>query len=239
MSLSYIDHLETALRNNPPKQKGDRTRERLKIAAAKVLEQKGYHAMRVADITEAAGVAEGSFYFYFKDKTEASLTVLTDLLNNFFSLEGPRTRGRSVYDAIRLTNRRWISVCRANAGLMRCILQLGDEIPEFSKLTQNANRVWYERVVEGVRRRRGAKDANPMFAAYMLGGMMDDLVRKLIVYPDPNLRAVLDELHADDETVADAASLIWLRVFHPDQPVDAELNRAVKSFAQWMIARGG
>jgi len=238
MSLSYIDHLETALRDNPPKQKGDRTRDRLKIAAAKVLEQKGYHAMRVADITEAAGVAEGSFYFYFKDKTEASLTVLTDLLNNFFSLEAPRVGARSVYDAIRLTNRRWISVCRANAGLMRCILQLGDEVPQFSKLSQNANRVWYERVVEGIRRRRGAKDANPMFAAYMLGGMMDELVRKLIIYPDPNLRDVLDELGADDDAVADAASLVWLRVFHADQKLDGELSPAVKAFAQWMMTRG-
>lgn len=236
MSLSYIEHLESALRDDPPKKKGQRTRDKLKIATARVLEMRGYHAMRVSEISEAAEVAEGSFYIYFKDKADASLTVLTDLLENFFNLEIPREGDRSVFDSIRLTNRRWISVSRANAGLMRCILQLGDEEPEFAKLSQNANRVWYERVAQGARRRRGSDTATPLFAAYLLGGMMDELVRKLIIYPDPNLHALLESLGADDDTVADAASLIWLRVFHPDQKVSDDLSPAAGAFAKWIAA---
>jgi TetR/AcrR family transcriptional repressor of nem operon len=234
MLLSYIDHLEAALRDSPPKQKGQRSRERLKIATARVLEEKGYHAMRVADVTDAAEMAEGSFYVYFKDKADASLTVLTDLLENFFSLEAPRDGARSVYDSIRLTNRRWLSVCRANAGLMRCILQLGDQEPAFAELSQNANRVWYERVVAGVQRRRGSESKAPLLAAYMLGGMMDELVRKMIVYPDPQFTKVLEEMGADDDAVADAASLVWLRIFHPDQPAPADLAPPVRAFSKWL-----
>ena len=49
MTLSFIEYLENNLRENPPKQRGVRTRERLKIAASKALEEKGYHALRVAD----------------------------------------------------------------------------------------------------------------------------------------------------------------------------------------------
>jgi len=235
MNLSYIEHLEVAYRDDPPKQKGLRTRDRIKIATAKVLEKKGYHAMRVSDVTETAEMAEGSFYVYFKDKTDATVTVLTDLLENFFNLEAPRDGERSAYDSIRLTNRRWISVCRANAGLVRCILQVGDETPEFARLSQDANRVWYQRVAEGVRRRRGTSPGIPTLAAYLLGGMMDELVRKLIVYPDPSLLELLAEMGADDDVVADASSLIWLRIFYPDEPAPSDLPEPVAALAAWLV----
>ena len=63
--LSYISFMERNLAKDPPTRKGDRTRARLRIACARSLEQHGYHAMRVADITQEAGVAEGLFYAYF------------------------------------------------------------------------------------------------------------------------------------------------------------------------------
>lgn len=234
MTLSYIEHLEAGYLNDPPKQKGLRTRERIKIATAKVLEKKGYHAMRVSDITETAEMAEGSFYIYFKDKTDVTVIVLSDLLENFFNLEAPRAGARSAFDSIRLTNRRWISVCRANAGLMRCILQVGDETAEFARLSQDANRVWYRRVAEGARRRRGVDPSQPTLAAYLLGGMMDELVRKLIVYPDAGLIELLQEMGVDDDLVADATSLIWLRAFYPDQPTPDDLAPPVAAFAAWL-----
>ena len=206
MNVSYIEYLESAFRDDPPKQKGQRTRERIKIATAKALEKKGYHALRVADVTEIAEIAEGSFYIYFKDKTDVTLTVLTDLLNNFFKLETPRegSSSRSAFQSIQLANRRWVAVCRANAGLMRCILQVGDEAPEFSRLSQAANSTWYRRIAEGVRRRRGEETGHAMLAAYFLGGMMDELVRRLVIYPDPELHELLAGLGMDDDAVADA-----------------------------------
>jgi AcrR family transcriptional regulator len=235
MILSFIDHLETALRETPPKQKGLRTRERLKIATAKVLEQRGYHAMRVADITASAEVAEGSFYMYFKDKTDASITVLTEFLHSFLDLEVRSAGHRSAFEAIRATNRRWLSVCRANAGLMRCILQVGDEEPAFSRLAQQANRSWYERVVQGLSRRRGGAETEPTWlAAYLLGGMMDELVRRLIVYPDPELHRIAESLGADDDAMADAASVLWLKVFYPDERPSDDLPTAASSLAAWL-----
>ena len=86
--LSFIEHLEEQLRTAPPKQKGLRTRQRLKIATARILERDGYHAMRVSDITARARLAEGSFYVYFKDKTDAALIVLSELLEGFLGEAG-------------------------------------------------------------------------------------------------------------------------------------------------------
>lgn len=238
MSLSYIDHLEEQLRTAPPKQKGLRTRQRLKIATARILARDGYHAMRVSDISARARLAEGSFYVYFKDKTDAALTVLSELLEEFLDLGGhPRAADRSQFDAIRDGNRRWIAVCRANAGLMRCILQLGDEDPRLAELAQRGNAVWYQRVAASSARRRGqhATANASLFACYMLGSMMDELVRKLIIYPDPHFHALLKQVGAtDDDTVADAASVIFLHVLNPGAPVPPGLPKAAAELANWL-----
>ena len=236
MTLSFIDHLEAQLRDCPPKQKGQRTRERLRIATAKILEQKGYHAMRVTDVTESAEVAEGSFYVYFKDKTDASLTVLTSLLDHFFALHMDSARGQTAFESIRAANRKWIAVCRANSGLMRCIFQLGDEAPEFAQLSQRTNRSWYQRVAESViRQRQGLEAGSVLLIVYMLGAMMDELVRKLIVYPDPEFHVLLESLDMNDDAVADAASLVWLRVLHPDAP-RPDAPDDVAAVSQWMFS---
>lgn len=234
-SLSFIDYLETRLEEDPPKQRGARTRERLKIAAAKALEQKGYHDLRVADVTAGAKVAEGSFYVYFKDKTDIALAVLTELLEEFFKLDTKASADRSPFAAIRQTNRRWLAVCRANAGLMRCILQLGDEEPELSRLSRRTNRIWYERVARSLKRRKANVGTGPaLFALYLVGGMMDELVRKLVIYPDPEFLALLKDMDADDDAIADAASVLWLHIFHPDESAPVDLPPAATMLAQWM-----
>jgi len=239
MTLSFIEYLETQLRDSPPAKRGLRTRERLKIAAAKVLEEKGYHNLRVADVTAGAEVAEGSFYVYFTDKTDIALTVLTELLEDFFKLDAKSAPDRTPFEAIRQTNRRWIAVCRANAGLMRCILQLGDEEPELARLSRRTNRIWYERVARSLKRRKGSVGTSPaLFAVYLLGGMMDELVRKLVIYPDTEFHALLQEMKADDDAVADAASVLWLHIFHPEERPPTDLPRAAAALAQWMIPTG-
>jgi TetR/AcrR family transcriptional repressor of nem operon len=223
MSLSFVDYLETRLAADPPKQKGLRTRERLKIAAAKKLGESGYHALRVSDVSATAGLAEGSFYLYFKDKADITLQVLTQMLEESFELEGAAAPETTAYGAIRSSNRRWIALCRANAGLLRCVFQLGDEIAEFTRLPQRVNRIWYERVARAVTHRRDAGGASlqiAMLAVYMLGAMMDELVRKLVIYPDPDFIALVDDLGFSDDDLADAASVIWLRVLYPDEATE-------------------
>ena len=120
MTLSFIEHLEQQLRESPPKQKGLRTRQRLKIATAKILARDGYHAMRVSDISARARLAEGSFYVYFKDKTDAALTVLRELQEEFLDLE-VRTRSgeRTPFDV--RTQTWW----RARAGGVAMCLSSG------------------------------------------------------------------------------------------------------------------
>lgn len=239
MTLSYIEHLKQTLSQSPPKQKGQRTRQRLRIATAEVLERTGYHALRVVDITTAAEVAEGSFYVYFKDKTDATLSVLNEMLEDFLGFSTLMAEERDPFSAIRAANRRWLAVCRANAGLMRCILQVGDEEPSLAGLSRRANRLWYDLVAQTHVKRRGQPSAKApvLFATYLLGGMMDELARELFIYPDAELLRLKKKLRADDNALADAASVIWLRVLSPDARLPADLSKAAAALADWMKMR--
>ena len=53
-------------------------RKELIDAAVRVFAQKGFHAARVGDIAEEAGVAHGLLYHYFRSKDEVLLTIFTD-----------------------------------------------------------------------------------------------------------------------------------------------------------------
>jgi AcrR family transcriptional regulator len=59
----------------------ERRRDDILKAASRVFTQKGYHGTKVSDITEAAGISTGTFYFYFGDKLELFKEVVGDILN--------------------------------------------------------------------------------------------------------------------------------------------------------------
>lgn len=58
------------------------TEEKLMTAAIDLMSKKGYHRTTVADIVQAAGVAQGTFYLYFDSKK----AMFIKLMNRFFDL---------------------------------------------------------------------------------------------------------------------------------------------------------
>jgi AcrR family transcriptional regulator len=64
----------------PEKKRGERrrarTRAELLLAARQVFAQRGYHDASIAEITEQADMAVGTFYLHFRDKDEAFMLVL-------------------------------------------------------------------------------------------------------------------------------------------------------------------
>jgi AcrR family transcriptional regulator len=61
------------------KGKGERTRQKLLRAAEAVIADLGYHDASIVKITEAAGVAQGTFYLYFSSKLQIFDEVVADL----------------------------------------------------------------------------------------------------------------------------------------------------------------
>lgn len=60
---------------NMPVKKSPKTNQLLQ-AATEVFHEHGFHRAKVSDITEAAGVAQGTFYLYFSTKEEIFLELL-------------------------------------------------------------------------------------------------------------------------------------------------------------------
>jgi AcrR family transcriptional regulator len=91
------DSLETrpARRRGPVPGKGDRSRRRILDAAEKVFAELGFHAASIVKITEAAGVAQGTFYIYFGSKQAIFEEVLLDLNHRVRQAMAEGSRGAS------------------------------------------------------------------------------------------------------------------------------------------------
>ncbi len=63
----------------PRRAKGERTRRKILDAAERVFAAVGYHDASIVKITEAADVAQGTFYLYFQSKLEVFEEVVADL----------------------------------------------------------------------------------------------------------------------------------------------------------------
>jgi AcrR family transcriptional regulator len=59
--------------------RGERTRRRLLESAERVFGEHGYHDASIVKITEAAGVAQGTFYLYFRTKAQLFEELVDDL----------------------------------------------------------------------------------------------------------------------------------------------------------------
>jgi AcrR family transcriptional regulator len=203
------------------KRKGERTRDKLKIAAVTVLNKLGYQRMRISDICKAAGISSGSFYIYYANKDEITIDVLTEFLNTIEETYRSGPTPKSAYEAVYQANLTYIAAARANAGLFRCALQFLDEAPAFAAHEHRVTHMHIKRTAENILRHAGDSSPDPdaiLLAAYTLGGMIDELCRRLLVYKDPHLQAVTDSCAPRDEEIAEFLSVLWYRALYAKDP---------------------
>src|SRR5690625_6033061 len=60
------------------KQDTNHRQEQLLQVGLELFAKKGYHATKVSDIVREAGVAQGTFYWYFKSKEEIALRIIEE-----------------------------------------------------------------------------------------------------------------------------------------------------------------
>jgi len=95
----------------PKQQRGIKTKQRIIKAAYKLFASKGVHGTTAREIAQKAGVANGSFYAYFKNKKALLLEMLEDYLEIHFrtiwrSLDGfnvneiDRDKIRAILDSV-------------------------------------------------------------------------------------------------------------------------------------------
>jgi AcrR family transcriptional regulator len=155
----------------PRTPRGVAARARLKDAGRRVLDRLPYSQMRVADVTDEAGVASGLFYRYFPDLLSLAKELLSDLLlelqnqtvADFSEYEDP------LFERVRRNHTNLIRNFLVTPGLMRAFDPVSDADPAFRRHVRSALQRHLEFLITG-RRRWMAKDTPAVRAEILMLG---------------------------------------------------------------------
>ena len=187
----------TSVEGRALSRKGERTREALLAAAEEVFGAVGYHDASIVKITEAAGVAQGTFYRYFSSKQVVFEELVADLNRRVRrAMSEGAARGRSRAEAERHGFAAYLEFTAEHPALYRIIRQA-----EF--VSPPSLRAHYEKIaagyVEGLRRAMGAgeiveADAEVLAYALMGAGELVGMRWVLWAEADEVPAHVIDEL---------------------------------------------
>lgn len=188
--------------------KRDRTEAAISAAASRLLDQVPLSALTIAEISKAANVAVGTFYIYFPDRN----ALLESLLLRFvgFVQITMRHAARSAEEGRRiwLTTAAYYDLFASNPGLMKCLVNRSEDVPQAARVFQKLNHEWITTVVASLRRRgQGLElsDDELFRRAYAMGGMVDQYLTALLLNGDPELTS----LSSDRITTINTLSDLW------------------------------
>jgi TetR/AcrR family fatty acid metabolism transcriptional regulator len=155
-------------------------RRQLLDAAVRVFARKGFHASRVGDIAEEAGVAHGLLYHYFKSKDQVLEAVFQENWNLLVArVESVEETDEPAADQLRhiaaIVLRTWLHL----PDVVRVVIQEFGRSPELAErigeLTLPIDAL--ERVItRGIERGEFRRDIDPTFAATVVYGSIDELL---------------------------------------------------------------
>jgi AcrR family transcriptional regulator len=166
--------------------RGERTRARLLEAAEQVFAQLGYHDASIVKITDAAGVAQGTFYLYFSSKLEIFDELVDDLNRRVrHAMSEGSASGRDRIESERLGFEAFFRFTAEHPALYRIIRQA-----EF--VSPAALRRHYTRIVEGYTdglekasaAGQIAADIDPVVAAWALMGIGELVGMRWVLWDD-------------------------------------------------------
>lgn len=217
----YSDGLTKELDSRSFDSKGDRTRHRLKAAAAEAMEETGYADLKVSDICKFANVALGTFYVYFKDKKEISVEVLLDFIDHLYNQARAAGQGAGKYAAIYNTNLFFIHAYRTNPGLLRCHVQLQSQEPTFREIWEPRHLEWLQILARSIKRHSG--DAGLTFeTAQKIALALDGMVFSYLYATAVIDGSPIEPRDSDPHEAAEMLSTIWYRAIYGTEPERSE-----------------
>jgi TetR/AcrR family transcriptional regulator, ethionamide resistance regulator len=215
--------------------RGLRSRERLKLSARELLNERGFGQLRVQDVTARAGVASGLFYRYFHDLREIVAEIARDffaeLLTDVDPAEAHEHRYDWIYDNLGNVVRRFAR----NPGILACLFGLAGDHAEFDRIwKENAHR-WNLRVAEYLRREIRCDAAHARRMGFMLGAMTEGVVYQALIRRTEDLV----EMGGKPEDIATALAVMWYRAIFLEDPPRARLRPAGRRLIGAASKRGG
>jgi TetR/AcrR family transcriptional regulator, fatty acid metabolism regulator protein len=171
-------------------------------AAVHVFARKGYHAARVGDIAEEAGVAHGLLYHYFPSKESLLETIFRetwrDVLDTVRSVEETEDNARAQIAGItKILLRAW----RRDPDLVRVLVRdvtrsshLQDRIEEIGAAFAGLERV----IARGQQQGDFRTDLDPRMVSYVFYGALEEILTGW----------VLGQLEDDDDAIARAEETV-------------------------------
>jgi AcrR family transcriptional regulator len=178
--------------------RGIRTREALLAAAERVFGELGYHDASITKVTEAAGVAQGTFYKYFASKQEIFDELVRDLnlrVRRAMS-EGAR-KGRTRAERERLGFEGFFRFTTEHPTLYRVIRQAEFVSPEVLQEHYSRIAAGYVTGLEDAMADGEIASADPQVLAWALMGIGEIVGMRWILWGDGNPvpEHVLDAMH--------------------------------------------
>lgn len=234
---NYVGHLQSILQESAwPK--SDRTRFRLKIATVAVLAEVGYQDLKVSDVCERAEVALGTFYNYFTDKSVVAVEALLDFGDALYLQAQSTARGSGDFQAILRTNQFFAAAYQRNAGLVRCLNQLDDQVPELRPRWRERRLQWLQKIARSMARRSGHPEVPEilyMQMAYALEGLVFTYLYDVFVRQEP----ILQRHAGSPDHIAELLSVLWYRALYLQDPPAEEVKhtRAILALHHQPIER--
>jgi AcrR family transcriptional regulator len=195
--------------------RGLRSRERMKRAARDVLNEKGYRNIRVQDVTERAGVANGLFYHYFRDLREVVAEVSSDFFDELVGAAESLEEYEDPYDWIFENHRNVVERFARNPGILACLFGLAGDYDEFDAIWQKNAHIWNLQVADFLQRTAGFRKGNSRGVAFMLGAMTEGVIYQALIRRTEDLA----EFAQQPEDIAEAIAVMWYRtIFLRDPP---------------------
>lgn len=123
--------------------RGERTRSRLVAAGEEVFGRRGYHDASIAEITQGAGVAQGTFYLYFEGKRDLLRAVVEERGHELRATLAQATAGVSGH------------VAREHAGFAAFFAWMARHrglyliVRQVEYVDQDVYRAWYRQLADG------------------------------------------------------------------------------------------
>ncbi|HVN41515.1 MAG TPA: TetR/AcrR family transcriptional regulator [Steroidobacteraceae bacterium] len=212
--------------------RGLATRERLKAAARRVLERKGYSQMTVADVTGEADVAAGLFHRYFPDLRTLTVEILGEIIDELGDtarLEQGVTRGDWM-GRIRSHIVPSVANHALRPGLVRAMNQLADEYPPFRTRLRAFYQAQLELLSAQMPRLFPEAKLTPeesLLISYALAGLSEAALRERYIVRNPALR----NLKLSPEELADWLSVLYYRALFAANPPRSGLRGAGRLLA--------
>jgi AcrR family transcriptional regulator len=186
----------------PSTAKGRTTRQRLLAVATALFAEKGYAGVRIADITEAAGLSQGAFYRYFADRRELMLELMRQLTGEAFDFVRVPWDEQDPMDSVLRSTQLYFKFYGDHRALFGLLVELGQTDADVAQIWAQSRRAFYARIAQSLRpgieagKLRGDVDVD--VAAELMGSMTEFYAFQRFVLRDGVVKDVPVEESAQD-----------------------------------------